>query len=451
MKRLPLRSPPLALTGIAAALLFAAAPAQAQTGSGDDGGECSGGLCGTPLQSGGGGCGCGGGSILINNTDRGDTYQYGDDYDSDGFEDDFDNCPFVYNPEQLDGDGDGVGDACDLCPVVADPLQIDTDSDGLGDACDPDMDGDGVLNAVDVCPLVADPLQLDTDLDGLGNACDPDDDGDGVLDGRDNCPLFYNPDQVIPADAEGLCYLDSDRDGIDDSVDNCFSAFNPDQADIDGDGIGDACDGDMDGDGLTNLRDNCPRVANPDQLDTDRDGIGDACDDRLCFVVWQAGAEDLRDPNHCLDPELTFTVLSVPQDIAEVGQSRRLHIFSNRENQPMRYVWTVVGRPAGSSAEVQHPRGSVNQSDYFEYRYQRDRVASFTPDVPGDYQLQLSAELVFDDPMFPEVTSSRTTFNLTATGEPQSGCAAAGGPVRPPLELLLAAAGAVLLRRRRRA
>jgi hypothetical protein len=24
-----------------------------------------------------------------------------------------DNCPFVYNPDQLDGDADGIGDACE--------------------------------------------------------------------------------------------------------------------------------------------------------------------------------------------------------------------------------------------------------------------------------------------------------------------------------------------------
>ena len=39
--------------------------------------------CGTPEQSGGGGGG--GGSVLVTNTDLGDTYQHADDYDDDEF------------------------------------------------------------------------------------------------------------------------------------------------------------------------------------------------------------------------------------------------------------------------------------------------------------------------------------------------------------------------------
>src|SRR5438128_1311873 len=66
------------------------------------------GQCGTPDQSGGGGGGGGGGSILINNTDLGDTYQNADDYDDDGVEDPYDNCPRVSNANQGDSDGDGV-------------------------------------------------------------------------------------------------------------------------------------------------------------------------------------------------------------------------------------------------------------------------------------------------------------------------------------------------------
>ena len=45
---------------------------------------------------------------------------------------------------------------------------------------------------------------------------------------------------------------DGDRDGVVDSRDNCPDAYNPDQADLDLDGMGDACDPDLDGDGFLN-------------------------------------------------------------------------------------------------------------------------------------------------------------------------------------------------------
>jgi hypothetical protein len=58
------------------------------------------------------------------------------DIDDDFVFDLYDNCPYIYNPEQEDSDRDGVGDVCDNCPQTANRDQKDTDHDKIGDACD---------------------------------------------------------------------------------------------------------------------------------------------------------------------------------------------------------------------------------------------------------------------------------------------------------------------------
>jgi hypothetical protein len=81
---------------------------------------------------------------------------------------------------------------------------------------------------------------------------------------------FISNPEYVPAD--------SDDDGIPDARDNCPNMDNGDQADIDHNGIGDACD-DYDRDSVLNINDNCPNDPNTRQADADGDGIGDVCDD----------------------------------------------------------------------------------------------------------------------------------------------------------------------------
>jgi Domain of unknown function (DUF4394)/Bacterial TSP3 repeat len=59
--------------------------------------------------------------------------------------------------------------------------------------------------------------------------------------------------------------------------DNCPAVSGDNQADLDGDGLGDACDPDIDGDGLTNEAESA-RGTDPRNADTDGDGVGDAAD-----------------------------------------------------------------------------------------------------------------------------------------------------------------------------
>ncbi len=439
-----------AFATLAAAPAFAQAPPSGEcTGNSDDP------ACGAPEQSGGGGCGCGGGSILIAFTDQGDSYQYADDFDDDGFEDNSDNAPFDFNPDQLDGDGDGFGDVADFCPGVSAPLvngvriQRNTDADAFGDECDPDADGDGFDNASDNCPGVINPflavsgLQLDADGDGIGDACDNDDDNDGCLDANDNCPLILAANCTDSgAVVSNECFPDVDGDGIDDLFDLCPSIPDLAQSDVDNDGIGDACDPDLDNDGVDNTIDNCRQVPNVSQANEDRDSFGDDCDSDLCYVV---DGDELD----CLDPAAPFAVKAALADQRQfainTGDDILLHIFANRENKAIRYTWVVVEQPADGKATIQNPRGAVSFSNSIQYVYDAEHVARFNASVPGEYLVELQAELAFEDDEGYDIRSDTSQLRIAVGGEPVGGCAA-----MPTSTSVLSLVGVALVIRRRR-
>lgn len=140
---------------------------------------------------------------------------------------------------RFDTDRDGIGDDIDNCPIRPNPDQLDSDSNGIGDPCE-DSDGDSVIDALDNCPLDSNPGQENNDTDTYGNLCDV-------------CPDDTDDQSDVDGDGIGdACDDNSDFDSIPDEFDNCPFITNEDQGNIDTDSLGDVCDPDIDGDGIDN-------------------------------------------------------------------------------------------------------------------------------------------------------------------------------------------------------
>jgi hypothetical protein len=179
-----------------------------------------------------------------------------------------------------------------------------------------------------------------------------------------------------PTEYDGVQPGDGDGDGIADGSDNCATVFNPvrpmdhdGQADVDDDGIGDACDptpvgDDLDNDSFANAVDLCP-FQSDDQSDADTDGKGDvcdACDDqpnpaRVCLSPPTPIYELQTDPS--ADGKPAWVVGAVVTGVAYNGFTMQDPTIANAEFAGI-FVFTN-NRPALAIGETVEVRGTIDE------------------------------------------------------------------------------------------
>jgi|TARA_B110000902_G_C14287079_1_gene579296 hypothetical protein len=234
------------------------------------------------------------------------------DADSDGVNDDIDQCPETLLGEtvdangcalsQLDTDADGINDALDICPNTAAGQSVNDNGCALTQL---DSDSDSVSDAIDQCPNTPQGETANTKGCSLSQI---DTDNDGINDSLDQCPETVVGESVN-ANGCSLTQLDSDGDGASDAIDQCTSTPFGESITAQGCGLSQL---DTDDDDIKDLFDQCPSsptgqsVNNQgcalNQLDSDNDGVTDDID--RCRNT-EGG--NVVDSTGCIEPIVTRT------------------------------------------------------------------------------------------------------------------------------------------------
>jgi len=142
----------------------------------------------------------------------------------------------------VDSDGDGVTDDDDACPDVA----------AAGTSGCPVPSDETVTVYVDGAEAASEDVESSNGPDAfaLDVTVPP-----GAHEVR---TVWTQDDEVLATDVRTVVHTapgaDRDGDGTPDDSDNCVEQPNAGQADLDGDGLGNACDSDIDGDGHSNAK-----------------------------------------------------------------------------------------------------------------------------------------------------------------------------------------------------
>jgi hypothetical protein len=132
-------------------------------------------------------------------------------------------------------------------------------------------------------------------------------------------------------------------------ADNCPGVSGDNQADLDADGLGDACDPDIDGDGVSNDAE-AARGTNPRSGDSDGDGKSDGAD--ACPTIASAEANGCVTPPPPVVPDTTKATITISRAPSTIKRAALLKGVSARisGNEPVSMEVSLLGK--ASSATV---------------------------------------------------------------------------------------------------